>query len=160
MSDEFLWLEDLENGKSLDWVKKHNSVAIDELGSISLYNEFYETNLKNFQSKEKIPYASIRGNYLYNFWKDEKNIRGLIRRTTLKEYKKEKPNWETVLDIDELAKKEDKEWVFKGEYGNPDDPEMWKVIEKYSPYHNIKKDKHNTTRIINGFFNFFINILF
>jgi prolyl oligopeptidase len=27
-------------------------------------------------------------------------------------------------------------WV--GEYGDPDDPEMWNVIKMYSPYQNIK----------------------
>ncbi len=27
-----------------------------------------------------------------------------------------------------------------GEYGNPDDPEMWDVIRTYSPYHNVKPD--------------------
>ena len=28
-----------------------------------------------------------------------------------------------------------------GEYGDPDDPEMWKVIKTYSPYHNLSADK-------------------
>jgi prolyl oligopeptidase len=27
-----------------------------------------------------------------------------------------------------------------GEYGNPDIPEEWEYIKKYSPYHNLKKD--------------------
>jgi len=27
-----------------------------------------------------------------------------------------------------------------GEYGNPDVPEEWEYIKKYSPYHNVKKD--------------------
>lgn len=30
-------------------------------------------------------------------------------------------------------------WV--GEYGNPDDPEMWEAIQRYSPYHNLFEDK-------------------
>jgi len=29
-----------------------------------------------------------------------------------------------------------------GEYGDPDDPEQWKFIGKYSPYQNVFKDKH------------------
>jgi len=28
-----------------------------------------------------------------------------------------------------------------GEYGNPDIPEEWEYIKKYSPYHNVSKDK-------------------
>ena len=27
-----------------------------------------------------------------------------------------------------------------GEYGNPDDPDDWSYISKYSPYQNVKKD--------------------
>ncbi len=30
-------------------------------------------------------------------------------------------------------------WV--GEYGDPDDPEMWSAIRKYSPYHNLEKGR-------------------
>ena len=27
------------------------------------------------------------------------------------------------------------------EYGDPDDPEMWESIKKYSPYQNLHKDR-------------------
>eukprot|EP01052_Picozoa_sp_SAG31_P058801 SAG31_NODE_18172_length_644_cov_1.600000_1_plen_77_part_01 len=54
------------------------------------------------------------GGYYYNFWTDEANLRGVWRRTTLDEYKKSKPSWEVVLDIDELGKAENESWVFKG----------------------------------------------
>ncbi len=43
------------------------------------------------------------GKFYYNYWRDDKNVRGVWRRTTLEEYKKEKPNWEVVLDLDKLA---------------------------------------------------------
>ncbi|WP_338763832.1 prolyl oligopeptidase family serine peptidase [Massilia sp. METH4] len=29
-----------------------------------------------------------------------------------------------------------------GEYGDPDDPEQWRYIAEYSPYHNVFPDKH------------------
>ena len=41
-------------------------------------------------------------------------MRGLWRRTTLEEYKKADPVWETVLDLDKLATAEDENWVWKG----------------------------------------------
>jgi len=28
-----------------------------------------------------------------------------------------------------------------GEYGDPDDPDEWSFIKKYSPYHNVFKDR-------------------
>ena len=40
------------------------------------------------------------GDYYYNYWRDAYNVRGLWRRTTVDEYYKAKPAWETVLDLD------------------------------------------------------------
>ena len=54
------------------------------------------------------------GPYYYNFWRDGKNPRGLWRRTTLDEYKKAKPAWEIVLDLDLLGKEEKENWVWHG----------------------------------------------
>ena len=55
-----------------------------------------------------------RGDWYYNFWQDEKNVRGLWRRTTLQEYRKAEPKWETVLDLDQLSRDEKENWVWKG----------------------------------------------
>ncbi|OHB65669.1 MAG: prolyl oligopeptidase, partial [Planctomycetes bacterium RBG_13_60_9] len=50
-------------------------------------------------------------------WKDVKNERGLWRRTTLQEYLKPAPQWEILLDIDQLCRDEGEQWVFKGAEG-------------------------------------------
>jgi prolyl oligopeptidase len=55
-----------------------------------------------------------RGDFLYNFWQDEANRRGLWRRTTLDEYRKPDTRWEVVLDLDRLAADEKENWVWKG----------------------------------------------
>jgi prolyl oligopeptidase len=65
-------------------------------------------------SKDKIPFVRQIGDHQYNLWQDEKNKRGLWRRTTLEDYCKPFPTWETVLDIDELNKAENENWVYKG----------------------------------------------
>src|SRR5690606_5869745 len=52
--------------------------------------------------------------YVYNFWQDDEHERGLWRRTTLAQYRKAQPVWETLLDIDELANSEGANWVYKG----------------------------------------------
>ncbi len=51
--------------------------------------------------------------HIYNFWQDEKHIRGILRRTTVAKYNQNKPDWETVIDIDQIAKDENKNWVWK-----------------------------------------------
>ncbi len=112
--DPFIWLEEVEGEKALAWVEENNKKSLGYLKSKPLYNELYEKNLKVYDSDERIPYVSQMGDYFYNFWRDANNQKGLWRRTTLAEYKKDKPKWETVLDLDKLAEAEGENWVYKG----------------------------------------------
>ena len=70
--------------------------------------------LEILDSDARIPTIQKVGRYYYNFWRDAKNPRGLWRRTTLDEYRKAKPAWEVVLDLDALAKQEKENWVWHG----------------------------------------------
>jgi prolyl oligopeptidase len=63
-------------------------------------------------SRDRIPYVTRHGDWYYNLWRDDKNKRGLWRRTTLDEYRKPLPAWETVLDLDALAARESENWVW------------------------------------------------
>ena len=65
-------------------------------------------------SKERIPGVQKLGPWYYNLWKDAKNPRGLWRRTTLAEYRKPEPAWETVIDVDALGAAEKENWVWHG----------------------------------------------
>ncbi len=58
--------------------------------------------------------ASKIGDHFYNFWRDKDHPKGLWRRTTLDEYRKDQPAWETVIDLDALAKTEQENWVWHG----------------------------------------------
>jgi len=112
--DKYLWLEEVDSEKSLDWVKAENKKTIDVLKAEPEFQGIYDKTLKIYNSKDRIAYPSIQGEYVYNFWKDENHKRGIWRRTSLKEYKKESPKWETVLDLDELSEKENEKWAYKG----------------------------------------------
>src|SRR5262245_20360934 len=113
-ADPNLWLEDVMAEKALAWVKKQNAQSTGELTKDPAFAALKDRLLKILDSEERIPFVSKAGDYYYNFWRDAKNKRGLWRRTTLEEYKKAKPNWETVLDLDELGKAEKENWVWKG----------------------------------------------
>ena len=56
----------------------------------------------------------LLGERVYNFWRDDTHERGIWRRTSLASYRTAAPQWETVLDVDALAKGEGKAWVFHG----------------------------------------------
>lgn len=112
--DPNLWLEEIDGTKALDWVRSQNKITVDELEKYPAFQDINKKNFEVYNSKERIASPDIRGNYIYNFWQDEKNERGVWRRTTLNEYMKKSPEWEVVLDIDALSKAENEKWVFHG----------------------------------------------
>lgn len=112
--DPNLWLEDVSGAKALDWVRSHNAVAVRDLESAPEFKPLNERLLAILNSHERIPFVSKHGEYYYNYWRDAANPRGLWRRTTLSEYKKAKPAWETVVDVDKLAADEKENWVWHG----------------------------------------------
>src|SRR5215475_11892400 len=113
-ADPYLWLEDVTGEKQLNWVRQQNAISTNELEAMPGFEPLRKRLLSILDSKEKIPYVSKHGKYYYNFWRDEKNVRGLWRRTTLDEFKKIQPAWETVLDLDQLSTAEKENWVWKG----------------------------------------------
>ncbi|RPJ35608.1 MAG: S9 family peptidase [Planctomycetaceae bacterium] len=113
-ADAYLWLEDIEGEKALSWVKEKNEATLAVLKAQPLFEPTYQKALEILNSDQRIAYPSFRGEYIHNFWQDEKNERGLWRRTTLEEYFKPAPQWEVLLDIDKLSQEEGTPWVYKG----------------------------------------------
>src|SRR5215470_4670862 len=112
--DPYLWLEDVTGEKQLTWVRQQNAISTNELETMPGFEPLRKRLLSILDSKEKIPYVAKHGKYYYNFWRDQKSVRGLWRRTSLEEFKKAEPTWETVIDVDELSTAEKENWVWKG----------------------------------------------
>ncbi|MCM3877667.1 MAG: prolyl oligopeptidase family serine peptidase [Thermoanaerobaculia bacterium] len=112
--DPFQWLEEVQGEKALAWAKEKNAKSTALLEARPEYKPIYQRTLEILDSKERIPTPELLGDTVYNFWKDERNERGLWRRTTLVSYRTAAPQWETVLDVDALAKADGKSWVWKG----------------------------------------------
>ncbi|MEJ2628877.1 MAG: S9 family peptidase, partial [bacterium] len=112
--DPFLWLENIEGEKSLQWVKAQNKKTVAELKKYPEFQEIKEEILNILDSQDRIPTPSIRGDYVYNFWQDKNHERGVWRRTSFQQYLSPSPAWETVLDIDSLSQAENEKWVYKG----------------------------------------------
>jgi prolyl oligopeptidase len=113
-TDPYLWLEDVQGDKALAWVRERNAESRQQLQGHPRFEKMRDTFRAILDSKEKIPYVSRRGEHLYNFWRDAANPRGLWRRTTLAEYRKPDPAWETLIDLDVLARAEKENWVWAG----------------------------------------------
>ena len=112
-ADPYLWLEDVTGDAALDWVRSHNEPTLAQLGDDE-FEAMRAEALEVLDTDARIPYVRRRGKYLYNFWRDETNPRGLWRRTTLESYRTEQPDWDVVIDVDELARTDDTNWVWAG----------------------------------------------
>lgn len=112
--DPFRYMEEVHGKKAMKWVVAHNEKTAAELSGYPGFEALKNDILKIYDSKERIAYPSFHGDYLYNYWQDADNPRGLWRRTTLDSYLSADPQWETVLDIDDLCRTENENWVYKG----------------------------------------------
>lgn len=86
--DKYLWLEDVEGAKPMEWVKQQNAISAKEIKAYEGFDNLVNNSLAILNNKERIPYAERIGDHVYNFWKDEHHVRGIYRRTTMAEYKK------------------------------------------------------------------------
>ncbi|BBZ25546.1 peptidase [Mycolicibacter hiberniae] len=111
--DPHLWLEDVTGERSLEWVRAHNTPTVDEFAGDD-FEAMRAAAREVLDTDARIPYVRRRGAYLYNFWRDAANPRGLWRRTSLDSYRTDNPDWDVVIDLDELARADDENWVWGG----------------------------------------------
>ena len=109
--DPYLWLEDIDGRKAVQWVKARNNATMRTLASKSSFKNLRKRLLEVFDSEDRIPDIDKLGDRYYNFWRDKEHPRGLLRRTTLEQYRLDEPEWEAVLDLDRLARRERENWV-------------------------------------------------
>ncbi|HEU4360886.1 MAG TPA: prolyl oligopeptidase family serine peptidase [Mycobacterium sp.] len=112
-TDPYLWLEDITGDDALRWVRAHNAPTVDEFSGPE-FEAMRTAALEVLDTDARIPYVRRRGKYLYNFWRDATNPRGLWRRTTLDSYRTDSPGWDILVDLDELSRIEDANWVWAG----------------------------------------------
>ena len=113
-ADPHLWLEDVQGERALAWVRARNADSRAVLEQHPRFADMRDRFQAILDSADKIPQVSRYGPALYNLWKDAQHQRGLWRRTTLASYRQPQPDWETVLDLDALAKAEGENWVWGG----------------------------------------------
>jgi prolyl oligopeptidase len=111
--DPYQWLEDVTGTTALDWVRERNAETLIELAG-DRFQSLRDQIREVLDADDRIPYVRRRGEYLYNFWQDAEHPRGLWRRTTLGEYRRARPDWDILLDVDALADKEEENWVWQG----------------------------------------------
>ncbi|MEU2133940.1 prolyl oligopeptidase family serine peptidase [Streptomyces sp. NPDC018352] len=112
--DPYLWLEDIDGEAALAWVAERNAETAAALSADAGFAALKERLREVLDASDRIPYTVRRGAFLYNFWQDAGQVRGVWRRTTPEQYRKESPDWEVLLDVDALAAAEGEKWVWAG----------------------------------------------
>ena len=114
LADEFEYLEEITSEKSLKWATSQTAKTKRSMERFEDFSKFNQEAFKLLTSGEKIISVSVKGQYVYHLLQNKNNIRGLWRRQLLTDYKQQRSNWEAVLDLDVLSKKEGKSWALKG----------------------------------------------
>ena len=87
--------------------------------------------LEVLDTDARIPYVRRRGDYLYNFWRDADNPRGLWRRTTLESYRTERPSGTCSSMSMNWPRADDENWVWAGaEVIGPTTPWRWSSLSR------------------------------
>ena len=112
--DKYKWLEDIYGEKQLAWVKAENTRTAAVLENNVHFATLQADALKILESPERLAEPEFRNGEVYNGWQDAEHLRGIYRRTSLKNYLSDAPHWKTVLDVDALANADKQSWVNKG----------------------------------------------
>ena len=113
-ADDHLALEEVNGTEAMAFVAKSNQRALAALTGDRRYETFRRQAEAILTATDRIPGPGFLGDGIGNFWQDAANPKGIWRRTTLDSYRSVNTQWETLLDIDALARAEGRDWVFKG----------------------------------------------
>jgi prolyl oligopeptidase len=113
-ADDHLALEEVQGAEAMAFVERSNAHARSVLETDPRYEVFRQQAEAILTAQDRIPFPSFLADGVGNFWQDATNPKGVWRMTTLDSYRTASPQWETLLDIDALARAEGRDWVFKG----------------------------------------------
>jgi len=113
-TDPFLWLEEVDGTRALDWVRAENARTSGVLDKDPHFAPFYQEALAIAQATDRIPEPQFLGGSIYNHWQDAQHAHGLWRRASFRDYQHPAPAWATVLDLDALSAQEKANWFWSG----------------------------------------------
>jgi prolyl oligopeptidase len=114
VNDKYLYLEEANGPRALDWVKQHDAETAKVLEADPHFAPYVAAALKIAEDPNRLAMPSQRGGAIYNTWRDAQHVHGILRKTTLADYLNPNPSWQTVIDYDALAKQDSQSWVAHG----------------------------------------------
>ena len=116
-SDPYLFLEEVD-GRALAWIAERSDRTVATL-TVGDHAELTRPGVEVLDATDRIAWPVLRGRFAYNVWKDSDHPRGLWRRVPWSVMAQgapaaDHPAWETLIDVDALARAEDVNWVYAG----------------------------------------------
>lgn len=108
------YLEDVTGEKAIKFAEDNNKITDQRLKTDPRYQQTYDDVFKILSAKDKLPNFYIMAGEVYSLWQDDIHVKGIFRKSTISSFNTGNPEWMTILDVDQLAAKENKNWVFKG----------------------------------------------
>ncbi|HEY2445692.1 MAG TPA: prolyl oligopeptidase family serine peptidase [Rhizomicrobium sp.] len=118
--DPWLWLADIHGAKPLAWATAQNAKTFAALRSDPEYRKDHDAILTVLNANDRIAEPAVENGTVFNFWQDAAHVRGLWRRVSAAGYAQAKPEWEVLLDVDDLDAREHKPFVWQGAQCSPD----------------------------------------
>lgn len=111
---EYLKFEEVESQEITNFVEPLNQNTLNSLEAHPEFNkvkEYIKNGIVKAREESKLESASFYGEYAYNYYTDDINVKGVMRRILKSEFKKAKKEntladlkWEVVINFDEFIK--------------------------------------------------------
>jgi prolyl oligopeptidase len=109
--DSFLSLEALDDPAALAWVEQQNVRARAAWCSGAHYETLVQRLAAAYLPHERPVIPDRWQDWAYDLWQDERNPKGIWRRTSWANWRNGQPDWQVLLDFDALGEAEGMPWV-------------------------------------------------
>ncbi len=119
-ADPYLWLEEIEGTRALEWVRAQNARFLPELESTPGFSEWRRRAEAILEDPRRIAYptgaspSGVTRDRVFNFWRDRDNVRGVWRVSPRAAFDAGAPEWEPLLSVDALDAEEQGNWQWSG----------------------------------------------
>jgi prolyl oligopeptidase len=113
-TNPYLWLAQIHGQKALRWAAAQTGRSALALEADSSYARDRSQMLDVLNANTRIPDGTLDHGWVLNFWQGADHVRGVWRRTTIADYARKAPHWQTLLDVDQLDSRLHQDWVWHG----------------------------------------------
>lgn len=112
------FLDEIRGEEALAWAAERTQATDARLASDE-HDRVVARIQEAMDAEDRLIAVSKQGEFHTNFWQDAQHPRGIWRTTDWDSYVAGDPQWETLLDLDELSADEGVNWVWRGASWEP-----------------------------------------